>query len=191
MCECFRQQSPSVVLSAVELCAVAGAAQPGSSHCLWKSQAIPSGTHSSITECASCMPISSTACARLQSYIGTHWHTLYATGLSCCAVPISIPVVATADAYSTTSDTAVVISPISNDLATDNSTLQLVGWVTHPAIGNLTSIGSGSFWYTPTGEAGTDRFTYNVSDGTTSAVGVVDVTVGKLQMLGVPCLSFS
>ena len=121
----------------------------------------------------------------------TDWHTLYTTGFSCCAVPISIPVVATADAYSTTSATPVVISPLSNDLATDNSTLQLVRWVTQPVIGNLTSIGSGSFWYTPTGAIGTDRFTYNVSDGTTSAVGVVDVTVGELQMLGVPRFSFS
>jgi hypothetical protein len=91
-----------------------------------------------------------------------------------------IPIVAVPDAYSTNTETAVTISPLANDIASDNSTLPLLTWVTQPLLGSLTSTGNGSYVYTPTGVAGTDSFSYNLSDGVSTAIGSVNVTVGEL-----------
>jgi YD repeat-containing protein len=86
--------------------------------------------------------------------------------------------VANADSVSTTAGSALTFDPRSNDTDADSNPLTVIGAST-PSHGT-TSYAGGSVTYTPTsGYAGSDSFTYTISDGQPAgtAVGSVSVTV--------------
>jgi VCBS repeat-containing protein len=91
------------------------------------------------------------------------------------------PPVAVNDTYSTNEDTQLVVPApgvLENDSDADGDTLTAV-WVSDPVQGNLTLNGDGSFTYTPdAGYAGSDSFTYKVSDGELeSKIATVTLTI--------------
>ena len=100
--------------------------------------------------------------------------------------PVNDPPVAVNDAYSTPQDVNLIVNAasgiiLSNDSDVDNATTTLratlVASVSH---GTLTLLADGSFGYNPTtGYAGTDSFTYFVTDpgGLTSNVATVTITI--------------
>ncbi len=94
--------------------------------------------------------------------------------------PFDPPVRAVDDFASTTVDSPVTIDVLANDADPDNDPLSVVG-VTQPANGTVTIDGPGpgnTVTYTPdSGFAGTDVFTYTVSDGTSHDEGTVTVEV--------------
>ncbi len=87
--------------------------------------------------------------------------------------------VATADSYSTPTDTALVVSGagvLANDTDTDGDDLTAVV-VDQPTSGSLAFNADGTFTYTPSsGFQGTDSFTYQASDGLANS-NVVTVTI--------------
>jgi len=90
------------------------------------------------------------------------------------------PPAAVNDTASTFSGTPVSINVVANDTDTDNDPLTVTGTSNGPANGTVTNNGGGTVTYTPNlGFAGTDTFTYAISDGkggTASATVTVTVT---------------
>jgi hypothetical protein len=86
--------------------------------------------------------------------------------------------VALSDTASTSRNSAVTISVLSNDSDPDKDPLTLMG-LTQPANGTLALNANGTITYTPKRNfTGTDTFTYKVSDGTLqSGAATVTVTV--------------
>ena len=91
--------------------------------------------------------------------------------------PVDDAPAAVADTASTPEDTAVSIDVLANDSDVESATLSATV-LAGPAHGTVTPTGLGSFTYTPNADfAGDDAFTYTLSDGTSTAVGTVAVTV--------------
>ncbi|MCA1733623.1 MAG: tandem-95 repeat protein, partial [Acidobacteria bacterium] len=91
--------------------------------------------------------------------------------------PVNDAPVANPDSATTTADAPVVVSVLSNDTDVDGDPLTVTSW-TSGELGSVTCTASGSCTYTPSGAAGTDTFTYVVSDGQGgTATGSVSVTV--------------
>ena len=84
------------------------------------------------------------------------------------------------DRYTTPEDTTLIVSSpgvLRNDTDPDNDALTATV-ASSPTNGTLSLAANGSFSYTPNADfAGTDSFTYNVSDGTISDTGTVRITV--------------
>ena len=81
------------------------------------------------------------------------------------------------DTASTTEDTPVTISVLSNDTDVDGPS-QSVASVTQPANGTVTTLPSGQLQYTPAANFnGTDSFKYTLSDGIDTDTATVTVTV--------------
>ncbi len=97
----------------------------------------------------------------------------------------AVPVLAVADSYTVSAGTSVIAAPgvLANDVNPGGSTLTaaVAANVSH---GTLALNPNGGFSYTPTaGYAGTDSFTYRVSDGVSSdQQAVVSLTVTAVQM---------
>ncbi|SDX76109.1 Ig-like domain-containing protein [Halobellus clavatus] len=89
------------------------------------------------------------------------------------------------DTYSTPEDTTLTVSAsagvLDNDSDPDNDTLT-AAVATRPTNGSLTLYANGSFIYQPDADfAGTDSFTYNVSDGTITDTATVTITVTQVN----------
>jgi hypothetical protein len=87
---------------------------------------------------------------------------------------------AAADAVTTDEDSAVTFDVLANDADADGDTVTLTGYdASALATGSLTANGGGSFTYLPAGGwAGTEMFTYTVSDGLGGSDGAtVTITV--------------
>lgn len=87
--------------------------------------------------------------------------------------------VAVADTATTADSTAVTIAVLSNDYDPDGQALKVVS-VTTPAHGTATINSNGTIQYVPVRRyAGTDSFSYQISDGIKTASATVTVTVGS------------
>ncbi len=85
------------------------------------------------------------------------------------------------DAAATEEDAAVTINVLVNDTDPDGDALTITSF-TQPTHGVVTQAGSESLQYTPEADFfGEDTFTYTVSDGTTTATGIVAVTVAAVN----------
>ena len=98
---------------------------------------------------------------------------------------------AASDTYKTTTNTSMVIAPLVNDTDPDSDPLQFISWITAPTFGILSSLGNGSFRYTPSGAAGVDVLRYNVSDGKMMATGMVTISIGKWGTVWIVALLFT
>lgn len=100
------------------------------------------------------------------------------------------PPVATNDAATTTYNTAKAVNVKANDTDADGDTLSYVK-ATNPLHGTATCTAAGSCTYTPNGTyAGTDTFTYTVSDGAGgSATGTVTMTISQTAGSGTIALA--
>ncbi len=78
--------------------------------------------------------------------------------------PVNDPPTAGADAATTTANAPVLINVLSNDSDIDGGPLSVLS-STNGSIGTVSCTPAGSCTYTPAGSAGTDSFTYTVSDG--------------------------
>ena len=92
---------------------------------------------------------------------------------------------ATNDTYATAQNTPLTIAApgvLGNDTDPESQTLT-AQLVSNPSHGTLTLNANGSFTYTPTtGYTGTDSFTYQASDGTTSSnVATVTITINAVN----------
>ena len=97
--------------------------------------------------------------------------------------PVDDAPVATDDAASGSEDAALVIDVVANDSDADGGRVTVAN-VTQPAHGTVTAAaGAGSVSYSPEANfAGTDRFTYTVTDGTgESAPATVTLTITPLN----------
>jgi hypothetical protein len=98
------------------------------------------------------------------------------------AAHTAAPAVSTASYTAIANTTLSVAAPgvLANDTAPNGATLSAI-LVTGPANGQLTLNSDGSFTYTPNVDfVGTDRFTYQASDGTlSSSVATVTITVAS------------
>ncbi|MBY6161597.1 Hint domain-containing protein [Mameliella alba] len=96
--------------------------------------------------------------------------------------PENVPPVAFDDSAETDEDTAVIITPLANDVDPDgDDSLLVVDSITQPANGTATLNSDGTVTYTPdAGFTGTDTFTYEVRDpGGAGDTGVVTVTISE------------
>jgi hypothetical protein len=96
--------------------------------------------------------------------------------------------IAVDDSYSTNENAALTITAVGvlgNDSDVDGDALTAIQ-VAGPTSGSLTLNSDGSFTYTPnTGFSGTDRFTYQTSDGTLSSTeAIVTIQVSALPETG-------
>ncbi|MGY8871988.1 MAG: LamG-like jellyroll fold domain-containing protein, partial [Pseudomonadales bacterium] len=99
--------------------------------------------------------------------------------------------VANADSVSTVENSALIISPLTNDTDTENDTLSIIDF-TQPTNGTVVNNNNGTFTYTPdTSYVGTDSFDYVISDSAAnlshywnldgSAVDTIGATNGTLS----------
>lgn len=89
------------------------------------------------------------------------------------------PPVAVDDSASTATNTAVTINVLSNDYDPEGSPLSVVS-TGSAANGKVAINADGSVTYTPSRRfSGTDAFTYQISDGSSTASATVTVTVGS------------
>ena len=94
------------------------------------------------------------------------------------AVGIDGPPVANDDTFSIPQNAIVQFNVLNNDQDPENDSLSVTG-NTSAAHGTATCNASGTCSYTPTfGFHGSDSFGYSVSDGSQTATGTVDITVG-------------
>ena len=76
----------------------------------------------------------------------------------------------------------MVIMPLNNDTDPDGDNITITDWPIPPDMGSVEKVdgSAGSFVYIPKpGALGTDVFTYEVSDGTATAVNYVQVIIRK------------
>jgi VCBS repeat-containing protein len=122
-----------------------------------------------------------------QAYDGTTGGNVVTVTLT-VSPPPNLPPVALADVYTATEDTPLSTAApgvLANDADPDGGTLT-AELVTGTGHGTVTMSGDGSFTYTPdAGFAGTDTFTYRVSDGQDDS-GVVTVTITVLPAVTDP-----
>ena len=97
--------------------------------------------------------------------------------------PVDDPPVAVADSLLVVAGSSAEVAVLANDTDADGDPLTLVA-VTPGTRGTVTIVG-GSVRYTASGtSAGTDSFTYTVSDGTTTVTGTVWVVIAKSPSQG-------
>jgi hypothetical protein len=118
--------------------------------------------------------------------------------------PVNDAPVASNDSATTNEDTAVIVSPLTNDTDADGDTLT-VSTFTQGTNGSVTDSGNGTLTYTPSDDYnGSDSFNYTVSDGNgetdTAAVSItinpindapVNVVPGPQTVFNTEVLSFN
>jgi len=106
------------------------------------------------------------------------------TDTATVSIVVNAPPTAAADSPSTTTNTAVTFDPRANDTDSDGGSLTVTG--VSAASNGTTAYTGTSVTYTPsTGFAGSDSFTYTLSDGQgATATGTVNVTVSSAPVDG-------
>jgi Bacterial Ig domain/Right handed beta helix region len=95
---------------------------------------------------------------------------------------INDPPAAVADAIGTTEDSPGAVNVLANDTDVDGPSSLTVTGNTSGANGTAVCAAGGNCTYTPNPNfAGTDSFTYTVSDGATTSVGTVNITVSPVN----------
>lgn len=92
--------------------------------------------------------------------------------------PVNDTPVAANDTYDVVVSSTTTLTVLANDSDVDMDTLSTTVVVgTEPTLGTLTSNPDGSFTYVANAVAGSDSFSYTVSDGALSATATVNITV--------------